>query len=150
MSGFARHRDHYAGALVALLGAGAIQQGAQYGIGGLSSMGSGFFPVALGAALVVSGCLMALFATPAAGEAARPDWRGAAAIAGAVALFMALANTAGLAPAIFACVFTGAMGTRATPAKEALALAAGVTAFGVLLFSFVLKVQFPVVRGLMP
>jgi hypothetical protein len=79
-----------------------------------------------------------------------PDWRGAAAIIAAVALFIALADRAGLAPATFACVFVGALGTRTTKLIEAVILAAGVTVFGVLLFHFGLQVQFPILRGVMP
>lgn len=162
MTAFARHRDYLAGALVALIGAGAIVEGQSYGVGTLTAMGSGFFPVALGAGLIAMGLLMAALATPAAGAApaspalaapapghalAAPDWRGAAGIGAAVALFIGLANTAGLAPATFACVFAGALGTRETTLKEAALLALGVTVFGVLLFSFGLKVQFPIIRG---
>ena len=159
MTAFARHRDYYAGALVALIGAGAIMEGQSYGIGTLTAMGSGFFPVALGAGLIALGVLMAALAAPASGMApalaahspghalAAPDWRGAAGIAAAVALFIGLANAAGLAPATFACVFAGALGTRETTLKEAALLALGVTVFGVLLFSLGLKVQFPILRG---
>jgi len=149
MTRFARDRDYYAGALIALIGAGAIYEGSQYGIGTLSAMGSGFFPVALGVGMVLLGGAMAAIRAPAPADhaAATPDWRGAAAITAAVVLFVALANTAGLAPAIFACVFVGALGTRSTTTKEALLLAAAVTVFGVLLFSYGLKVQFPVIRG---
>ena len=154
MTHFAANRDYYAGALVALVGAGAIVQGAQYGVGGLGDMGSGFFPVMLGAGLVGMGGLMAVLRTPApedGGHAARtPDWRGVVAITVAVALFIGLANTAGLAPATFACVLAGALGTRGTTLREALLLAAGVTVFGVLLFSYGLKVQFPILRGVLP
>ena len=151
MTRFARYRDYYAGALMALIGAFAILEGRNYGIGSLTNMGSGFFPVALGAGLILMGVLMAAVRNPAADahEATAPDWRGAAAIAAAVALFIALADAAGLAPATFLCVFVGALGTSSTTLKEAALLALGVTIFGVLLFSFALKVQFPVLRGVM-
>jgi hypothetical protein len=146
---FAQHRDFYAGALIAAIGAGAMYEGWQYGIGGLSDMGSGFFPVALGAGMVVLGAVMAAIGAPAPdGHAAStPDWRGAIAIVAAVALFIVLADNAGLAPATFACVFAGALGTRSTTIGEAALLAAGVTVFGVLLFAYGLKVQFPIIRG---
>ena len=150
ISRFARHRDYFAGALVALIGAGAVAEGRRYGIGSLSAIGSGFFPVALGAGLIGLGALMAATSQPATAAAAAPDWRGAAAITAAVALFIALADTAGLAPAIFACVFLAALGTRATTLPEAAVLAFGMTLFGVLLFSFGLKLQFPIIRGLRP
>jgi hypothetical protein len=151
VTGFARNRDVFAGLLIALIGAGAIAEGWQLGIGGLSNMGSGFFPVMLGAALVLLGGVMAVIHAPApAGHhAASPDWRGAAAIALAVVLFVLLADNVGLLPAIFACVFVAALGTRITTLKEALLLAAGVTIFGIGLFSYVLKVPFPILRGVL-
>ena len=158
MSRFSRNREHYAGLLMALIGAGAIYKGVEYGIGGLTNMGSGFFPVVLGVALVLMGALMAAVHTPAQGAAdasadshaiQAPDWRGAAAIIAAVALFILLANRAGLAPATFACVFVGALGTSSTRLAEAALLAAAVTVFGVVLFRYGLQVQFPIIRGVL-
>ena len=77
MTRFGRHRDYYAGALMALIGAGAIVEGRSYGVGSLTSMGSGFFPVALGVGLVLMGVLMAAVhsAAPEGHHAGTPDWR---------------------------------------------------------------------------
>ncbi|MGI4802311.1 MAG: tripartite tricarboxylate transporter TctB family protein, partial [Janthinobacterium lividum] len=69
MSRFGRNRDHYAGLLMALIGAGAIYKGVEYGVGGLTNMGSGFFPVVLGVGLVLMGALMATVRAPAQGGA---------------------------------------------------------------------------------
>lgn len=161
MTRFSANRDYYAGALMALIGAGAIYEGQQYGIGSLSQMGSGFFPVAMGVGLVVMGAVIALVRKPgpegrganehgsAAHEAGAPDWRGALAITAGVVAFVALAKPAGLAPAIFACVFASALGAGTTTLKQAGLLALGVTVFGVLLFSYGLHVQFPVLRGVL-
>jgi len=104
------------------------------------------------------GALMAAARAPAQGGADAPadshaiqvpDWRGAAAIIAAVALFILLANRAGLAPATFACVFVGALGTSSTRLIEAAVLAAAVTVFGVVLFRYGLQVQFPIIRGVL-
>lgn len=156
MTSFQRNRDYYAGALMAMIGAGAIVEAYSYGIGKLTAMGSGFFPVALGVGLVLMGGLMAIFRAPAPDAnapgfhaAGPPDWRGAVAITLSVVLFIALAKTAGLFPAIFACVSTAALGTRTTTVKEAALLGLGVAVFGVLLFSFGLKIQFPILRGVL-
>lgn len=151
MTSFERNRDYYAGVVVALIGAGAIAQGISYGVGNLYAMGSGFFPVALGTGMILLGILMAVFRAPsnAAHAASPPDWRGALAIALAVVLFILLAGSAGLLPAIFACVFVGALGTRTTTLREAAILAACVAIFGVLLFSLGLKIQFPILRGVL-
>jgi Tripartite tricarboxylate transporter TctB family len=158
MSRFSRNREHYAGLLMALIGAGAIYKGIEYGVGSLTNMGSGFFPVVLGVGLVLMGTLMSAARVPVQGGADAlvdshaihaPDWRGAAAIIAAVALFILLANRAGLAPATFACVFVGALGTSSTRLAEAAILAAAVTVFGVVLFRYGLQVQFPIIRGVL-
>ena len=157
MTRLGRNRDHYAGLLTALIGAGAIYLGWGYGVGTLASMGSGFFPVLLGVGMVAMGVLMATMRAAPEGDAVlpgahairAPDWRGALAIMAAVVLFILLAAPAGLAPATFACVFVGALGTTTTRLVEAAILAAAVTVFGVVLFRYGLQIQFPVIRGVM-
>jgi len=151
MTGFDRHRDHYAGLLIAVIGAGAIYEGSQYGIGTLTNMGSGFFPVMLGVGMILMGALMAAMRPAMAGSHGvhAPNWRGAAAIVLAVSSFILLANRAGLAPATFCCVFVGALGTKGTRLTEAAILAIGVTVFGVILFHYGLQVQFPILRGVL-
>ena len=155
MSAVMKNREYIAGALIASIGAFAIVEGRSYGVGSLTSMGSGFFPVALGVGMVALGIIMAVFpAAPTTGHAnlhkvSAPDWRAAVAIAAGVILFIALANTTGLAPAIFGCVFASALGTRTTTAKEAAVLALGVMVFGVLLFRYGLKVPFPILAGVL-
>jgi hypothetical protein len=151
-------RDYYAGALVALIGAGAAYQGSSYGIGTLAQMGSGFFPTAIGCGMILIGAAIAATgggAEPAATTGLEDphhapttmDWRGWVAIISGVALFMALCEFVGLLPAIFACVFVSAMGSTTTTWKEAAVLAAGVSAFGIALFSYLLQVQIPILRG---
>jgi Tripartite tricarboxylate transporter TctB family len=146
-------RDHYAGALVALIGAGAAWQGSQYGIGTMTRMGAGFFPTALGVGMVVMGVLIAASAgktqsvgiAPLHGPETAPDWRGWAAIIAAVLAFIGLAQYAGLLPATFACVFVAAMGDREASWRQSAALAAGITVFGIVLFNYVLQVQIPII-----
>ncbi len=155
MNQFLKYREYIAGALMAAIGAFAVIEGQSYGIGSLTSMGSGYFPVALGIGLILMGILMVLFpqAAPTGHEnlhkISAPDWRAALAIATGVVLFILLANSAGLAPAIFACVFASALGTRSTTLKEAALLALGVMVFGVLLFAYGLKVPFPIIAGVL-
>ncbi len=155
MNAFTAYRDYIAGCLIAAIGGFAVLEGQTYGIGSLQKMGSGFFPVVLGAGMILMGVLMALFAQKPMPESTAyhaitaPDWRAAAGIALGVALFMALANRAGLAPAIFACVFAAALGNRRTTLKQATLLALGVMVFGVLLFAYGLKVPFPIVTGVL-
>ena len=151
-------RDYYAGALVAMIGAGAAFQGSTYGIGSLAQMGSGFFPTMIGVGMILIGAAIA-----ASGGSAGPattgledphaapaavDWRGWIAIIAGVCLFMLLCEYVGLLPAIFACVFVSAMGSTTTTWKEALVLAVCVTVFGIALFSYLLQIQLPILRGM--
>ncbi len=52
-------RDYYGGALMLLIGVGAVVQGVGYDVGSLSRMGAGFFPVALGTLLALLGIALA-------------------------------------------------------------------------------------------
>ena len=52
----------------------------------------------------------------------------------------------GLLPATFACVFVAALGDRDTTLKGAAILSASVTVFGILLFSYLLKVSMPILK----
>jgi Tripartite tricarboxylate transporter TctB family len=150
--GWATKRDFYAGGLMILLGLGAALEGQSYNIGTMRQMGPGFMPVALGVILVLIGITIA--GTSLTGGAddgegvlpAQPDWRGWLCIIAGPFLFIIFGKFGGLAPATFACVFVSAMGDRSASWKDAFALALGITVFGVALFSYVLKVPFPIFK----
>jgi Tripartite tricarboxylate transporter TctB family len=156
---FASKREFYAGGLVALIGAFAAYEGSGYGIGSVAQIESGFFPAVLGLGMILIGAAIAASGSEETGPAATGledprnavplavHWRGWFAIIAGVCLFMGIAEYAGLLPAIFACVFVSALGSTSTTLKEALVLAACVTAFGVVLFAFGLKIQIPILRG---
>ena len=72
-------RDTYAGLLLTVVGLFVAYKGSHYEIGGLTDMGPGFFPAALGALLAVMGVAIALAARSNEAEAAqafRVEWRG--------------------------------------------------------------------------
>jgi hypothetical protein len=68
-------------------------------------------------------------------------------IVSGILLFILLAQYAGLLPAIFFCVLVSARGDRTATWRSSFVLAAGVTAFGIFLFSWLLGVQIPIIRG---
>jgi Tripartite tricarboxylate transporter TctB family len=149
-------RDYYAGGLIMLLGLIAVVKGPGYNIGELLSMGPGYMPTALGVILVLLGIVIAgtALVTPV-GEDERilpesPQWWGWLCILAGPALFILLGTYFGLLPASFACVFVSALGDRTTTLKSAAVLAAGISVFGVLLFSYLLQISMPVLqwRGL--
>lgn len=156
MSSAGRRIDYYAGALVALIGAGAALISVRYRVGTLTSMGPGFFPVALGVLLVILGVMIAMAASDAPQEtspAHGPDktgWdvRGWVCIIGAPLVFIFLADTIGFLPASFSAVLIAALGDRTATLKSSVLLAAGMTAFAILLFVYILHLEIPIIRGL--
>jgi hypothetical protein len=143
-------RDYYAGALMVLIGAVAINEGRNYQLGTLQKMGPGYFPIMLGALLILLGILIAGTASTGGNEEqeALPhtEWRGWACIIAGPILFVLFGRFFGLLPATFACVFVAALGDRDTTLKGAAILSAGVTVFGILLFSYLLKVSMPILK----
>jgi putative Ca2+/H+ antiporter (TMEM165/GDT1 family) len=103
--------------------------------------------MALGVALCALGLMIALSGqttdTGLDDAPDTPDWRGAICILLGAVGFILLGQHAGLAPAIFGCVFLAAIGDRTTTPVTALALAAGVTVFGCVLFGLILKIPIP-------
>lgn len=149
-------RDYYAGALMMLIGLGAAVEGSSYHIGTLVRMGPGFFPVALGIILILLGMMIAgtAFASSEGGDERflpdNPQWFGWLCLIGGPILFIILGVYAGMIPAIFACVFVCALGDKTSTLKGSLIMSAGVTVFGVILFSYLLGVPLPLLRGITP
>jgi predicted MFS family arabinose efflux permease len=138
-------RDYYAGGLMILLGLGAIFKGSTYDIGSLSEMGPGFFPVAVGAIMALSGIGIALssVAVEPKGERLKPEWRGWICILLGIVAFIVLGNHGGLVPATFATVFIAALGDRKNSLRDAILLAAAMCVVAVVVFSWLLQVQLP-------
>jgi len=152
LSTLVKKRDFYAGGLMTLLGAAVTLDSLTYTLGTLTHMGPGMFPLMLGVALTFIGVLIlgTAIATPL-GEDERilpehPEWFAWACILAGPIAFILLGELFGLIPATFACVFIPALGDRTATWKGSAILAAGVTFFGVLLFSYVLKIPFPLLK----
>jgi hypothetical protein len=152
-----RHnRDYYGGGLMLLFGLAAIWTGMSYRIGSLERMGPGFFPVALGVILALTGVAIMIGAAANAiaegkeedkegGKEAnlRPEWRGWICISLSIVAFVILGKYGGLVPATFGIVFISAMGDRQNTVKSALILAAAMCLVCVAIFWYALQVQFP-------
>ena len=145
-------RDFYAGALLMVLGGGAILGVRENAFGNLMHMGPGFFPTVLGVILILIGIMIAGASFSATHENERilpehPEWFGWACILAGPILFIILGEIGGMAPATFACVFVSALGDRTATLKTTFLLALGITVFGCALFAYVLHVPFPIIRG---
>ncbi len=147
-----RKRDFYAGGLMTLLGAAVTLDSLTYTTGTLMHMGPGMFPFILGIVLTFIGILIfgSALATPLGEDEhilpRNKEWRGWACILAGPFLFIICGEFFGMVAATFACVFVSALGDRTATLKSSFWLAAGVTFFGVLLFSYVLQLPFPMFR----
>lgn len=145
--------DYYGGALMCLIGLGAAYGGLSYNFGSLTRMGPGFFPTCLGVILVLLGLSIASTASRPDVHAAlrediiheniKPEWRGWFCILASVVAFVILGKWGGLVPASFAVTFISALGDRANTWKSALVLAFGITLVSVVIFWWLLQLQFP-------
>jgi len=149
-------KDYYGGALLIVTGLAAVYAGIGYRVGELAHMGPGFFPVALGGLLALTGLLIAISARaeePASGaseEAAShghpggmPDMRGCICIILGILAFLLFGEYGGLLPATFAIVFISALGDRDNTLTEALLLSLAMSFIAVVVFWWALKLQLP-------
>ncbi len=145
---FRNKKDVYSGLAMILLGLFAADIGKTYKLGTVSNMGPGFVPTWLGIMLAAVGLLIALAALrsdegDAHSEWNLPDMRGSVCIIGGLLTFIVFARYLGLVPASLALVFISAMGDKEQTLRSAVLLALGVTAFGVVVFSYMLRLPFP-------
>ncbi len=147
-----RKRDFYSGLVMTLLGAGVTLNSTTYDLGSLMHMGPGMFPFLLGIVLTFVGVLIfgtALVTPLGEDERILPDsmeWRGWGCILSGPICFIIFGEFFGLMPATFMCVFVSALGDRTATLKNSVILATSVTLAGTFLFSYVLKIPFPLFR----
>lgn len=138
-------------ALLAMIGAVAIVKSAALPLGSLTHMGPGFFPLLLGVLLAILSVVVLV--APADDEGPIDDdsetvglstsVRAWALIVGSVIAFIVLGENGGLVPATFASIFIAALADRGNSVRTALALACGMTVLGVIIFHYLLAIQFP-------
>ena len=146
-------KDHVGGALLLATGLGVVIAGVGYGMGSLRQMGSGFFPVVLGALLALIGAVLLASAGRVSGAEPPAEmahlvgpvvqWRGWLCIVGGVLSFVVLGEHGGLVPASFVSVFVAALGDRGNGWRAAAGLAAVMTVLGVAVFHFGLHLLLP-------
>jgi hypothetical protein len=149
-------KDYYGGTLLIVIGLAAVYAGIGYRVGELAHMGPGFFPVALGALLALTGLLIAVSARgdkPSEGVSEEavshghpggmPDIRGGICIILGILAFLLFGEYGGLLPATFAIVFISALGDRDNTLTEALLLSLAMCFIAVVVFWWALKLQLP-------
>lgn len=154
---FSRRVDLWGGVLIALCGALALFEATSYSIGELARMGPGYFPMMVGCFLVALGILIPFSPDPDEVKeemidehlpqpSRRDRIRGVACIAAGITLFIVLGGYLGFLPATFALVFVAALGDTSNSVKSAAILAAAMTLFGAIVFSWMLQLQFPMLH----
>ena len=142
------NRDFIAGLLFIVLGALAIVLARDYPFGTTMRMGPGYFPTVLGGILFLFGVTV-LTRGVRLGEKVKGEWgwRPLALIAFSIVLFGFLLDRAGMIPAIVVTLFVAATAGHEFRLKEVLLLAVVMTAFSVAVFSYGLKLPYPLLGG---
>jgi hypothetical protein len=146
------HKDVVGGVLMSAVGlAVAVYSVRSLNIGELSRMGPGYFPLALGVILFLSGVAIALKArASAAGDSKEhahlPEWKAWILMCVAIGSFVLLAKSVGLAVATFSIVFISALGDRKNTWKSATLLALAMVIVSVVVFWWALKIQLPLFK----
>ena len=131
------------GAIFVATGAFFTIQSLGLDLGTTFRMGPGYFPLALALVLILLGLIVIVQATRVAGEPLGPiAWRGMAFVLPAPIFFGLTVRGLGFVPSIFlTCLIAAFASTRMKPVA-AVILAAGVTLFSVVVFSYALGLPF--------
>lgn len=106
-------------------------------------MGPGYFPLVLAGVLTLLGVVILVQSVRVTGEAIGVlAWRGMLFILPAPIVFGLLVRGAGFVPALFVAAFIASFASERLRVPAALALAAGITLFSVLVFSYGLGLPF--------
>jgi hypothetical protein len=135
--------DAAAGLVFIILG-GLFGLGAsQLDLGTAFRMGPGYFPIILSGVLVIFGLVILVPALRSAGAPIGAiAWRGMPFILGAPLAFGLTVRGAGFVPAVFLAGLVAAFATPRMTAVRALLLAAAITAFATVVFSYGLGLPF--------
>jgi len=144
------NKDLLAGLVFVLIGVLAVAVARDYPFGTAMRMGSGYFPTVLGGILILLGAWV-IARGLRSGEKVKGEWgwKPLAFIALAFVLFGLLMPRLGLVPALAAAILASALGGREFRTKEALALAAVMSAFTAVVLLVVLKMPYPLIAGVL-
>jgi len=138
-----RLNDIIAGLVTLAVGLFIVLQGRSYSVGELRNMGPGYFPVAIGCAMVLLSVVMIATAKPADDQMGT-SWhqvRGMVFVTAGFAAFALTIEPFGMLAAVALAVFLSALASRATSIVTALVLAVATAAACVLLFRVGLGLQ---------
>ena len=135
-------RDVLGGLLMIAIGAFAVIYAQRYDMGQLRMMGPGYFPIMLGALLVILGVFIAVPALFRSGTAIQVQWKSLFWVIASIVLFAASLNLVGLVFATIMCVVASSMAST-LPWRTKFILAGSVALLTYLIFSLGLGMLFP-------
>jgi hypothetical protein len=141
-------REFIAAGLMMLIGLSTVFGSLGYRINELARMGPGYFPLLLGAALVIVSALMLAGAKTQETEdkeetSTNSPLRPWLFVTAGVISFMVLGKYGGFVPATFSVVFLSALGDRSNSLHGSVILATAMTIMAVAVFNYGLKISFP-------
>jgi len=142
------NKDAWAGLMLIAIGAAAMVLARNYGFGTALRMGPGFFPIVLGALLVLFG-LAILLAGLRRPERIAATWspRALIILPLALILFGLLMEHAGFVPAMLVLIVVSAAAGNEFRLVEMLLFALGLTALAVVVFVWGLGLPYPLLAG---
>jgi hypothetical protein len=141
-------KDFWSGIMLIAIGAGALVIGRDYPFGTALRMGAGFFPLVLGAALVLFGVFFAIRGLRSH-DRIEGNWslRALVVLPIAFVVFGLLMQHTGFVPALFALIVGSAAAGTEFRLVEVLLLAAFLTAICVAVFIWALGLPYPLFSG---
>lgn len=121
-------------ASIIVFGAVMAYFGSAYGIGSLSDMGAGYFPVLLGFVAIFFGILTFIEVRRADSPPPRLPWRAFASVFSAILVWALLVERIGLFPSSVLLVIIGSLGRRTIKVRSMIVTALLVSAASVLIF----------------
>ena len=144
-----KNRDFWCGVMLIGVGGLALFMARSYPMGTALRMGPGYFPIVLGALLILFG-LYCIASGLRSNEKIEGNWslRGLIVLPLSLVLFGLLMEYAGFIPALIVLIFGSALAGTEFRFIEVLLLAVGLTAFSVVLFIWGLGLPYPLLVGL--
>ena len=141
---FRNNRDFWAGVMLIVSGAGAMIIARAYAFGTALRMGPGYFPSVLGGLLVLFGLYLVAVGLRS-NEKIEGSWslRALIVLPLSLVLFGILMEYAGFVPAMIVLVVGSSAANSEFRIVESLLLAAGLTAFAIVLFIWGLGLPYP-------
>jgi hypothetical protein len=145
---FLANKDFWAGLLLIAVGTLAVALGSDYPLGTARRMGPGYFPIVLGALLVLFG-IYVLVKGLRGGDRIEAGWslRAVIVLPLALALFGFLMSRAGFVPALVVLVFASAAAGSEFKLVEIVALTVVLTALSTAVFVWGLGLPYPLFAG---